>query len=216
MAENIDYQQTLSELRAKIPSYIGGKRLTHTMSVEREAASLAGIFSLDETQTFKLRAAALLHDITKEKKSNEQLELCERFGIEVSDYDRAAPKTFHAKTGAALAMADFPDIADSEVASFIRFHTTGRENMTLGEKLLYLADYIEPERDFEDCKKLRRLFYDKLKKLYVSDTAALCQHLNRVLVASFDMTLTGLIGDGSFISVETVQSRNYLLKELYE
>lgn len=200
---------TLTELRQSVAGYISGKRLSHTLAVETECESLANIFALDEAQTEKLRIAALLHDITKQKTTEEQIALCRSFGIPYTEQDVLSPKVFHARTGAAVAKRDFPALADQTVCDAIRCHTVGKPDMTLLDKLLFLADYIEPTRTFEDCVRLRALFYDALP-----DTAPKrLSHLNRILITALDMTISDLIGSGALIAIETMSTRNALLSE---
>jgi len=184
-------------LRKEILNYISGQRYEHTLAVEEECVKLAEIFKLNQTETDKLRIAALLHDITKELDVQEQVVLCERFNIVYSGF---TPKLFHAPTGASLARNDFPTIVDDLVYNAIRLHTTGGENMNLFEKLLYLADYIEPTRTFPDCKRLRKYFYKTLS-------------LNDTLILSFDMTIENLITNKEHINIKTIKARNFLLEQ---
>lgn len=193
------------KLKDDIARYISGKRYLHTLAVERECENLSRIYSLDTADAEHLSVAALLHDITKEQKTEGQILLCKTYAIPVSDQDRLSPKTFHAKTGAYLAREDFPSLTDDVVFGCIRWHTTGRAAMTLPEKLLYLADYIEDTRDFPDCIELRCYFYSRV------DTSDKFILLNETLVLSFDMTIRNLLDEGGIINPDTVNSRNYLL-----
>ena len=198
---------TRDELRREIAGYVSGKRLAHTYAVERESEALAHIFSLDADMTEKLCCAALLHDLTKQKTAEEQLELCRRFGIAYTPCDLAAPKVFHAMTGAALARELFPEVADETVCACIRYHTVGRPDMTLPEKLLFLAAYIEDTRTFADCVELRRLFYDGLPQSLPERLI----HLDRIMVTAYDMTVRCLLEENAVISPDTVAARNALL-----
>ncbi|MBQ7828562.1 MAG: hypothetical protein IJ386_09905, partial [Clostridia bacterium] len=112
--------------------------------------------------------------------------------------------TLHAITCAAMARVDFD--APVAVTAAIACHTTGKENMTLLDKLLFLADYIEPTRKFEDCIRVRRYFYE--------DTVdqPLEKRLNATLLLAFDLTISGLIEEGRPIHPQTIKSRNFLLK----
>lgn len=197
-------EAVLDEIRAVLPEYISGKRLLHTLSVEAEAEALGKAFGLSETEIYKLRCSALLHDLTKEKKLDAQIELCNRFGIPYTDEDVRSPKVFHAFTGAFLARELFPNLVDEVIFDGIKYHTTGRENMTLFEKIIYLADYIEPQRTFDDCVKLRELFYSVEKPD--------AEHLDKVLLVSFDMTLRCLIEENAPMHSATVRARNFLVK----
>ncbi len=200
-------EKRLETLRERVSGILSGKRLTHTFGVEREIASLAALYMPEEE--YRLRAAALLHDITKECSSKKQLQLCEEFGIIISETEKRMPKTFHAMTGEKVAARDFPDIADGFILSMIRWHTTGRAGMTLPEKLLYLADYIEDTRTFDDCVKLRRVFYEGLDG--AKDAGERLALLDRTLILSFDMTIMGLLEEGTPIHHDTVEARSDLL-----
>lgn len=197
-------ETVLDGIRSILPNHISGKRLLHTVSVEAEAEAIGKLFDLSEAEIYKLRCAALLHDLTKEKKLDGQIELCERFGIPYTDEDVKSPKVFHAFTGAFLARELFPDLVDETVFNGIKYHTTGREDMTLFEKIIYLADYIEPQRTFEDCVRLRELFYSA-ENFDIT-------HLDKVLLVSFDMTLRCLIEENAPMHSATVRARNFLVK----
>ena len=157
---NLDLKRlTVEQLRPVALSYLKAKRVRHVLGVEEEAIRLAEKYGADVE---KARFAALLHDATKKLDLDEQLALCARYRIELDDLERRALKLLHAKTGAALARDVFG--ADDDVCSAILWHTTGRPNMTLLEKVVYLADYIEPNRDFDGVDTLRKAVYEDLDK----------------------------------------------------
>ena len=193
----------LHKLEAAITGRMDGYRLAHTLAVKEECLTLAKLFALSEKDTNSLAAAALLHDLTKAMKHPQQVELAKKLGVDLSPEDLTSPKVLHSRTGAAVAKAEFG--ASDEIAAMIACHTTGKENMTLSEKLLYLADYIEPTRTFEDCVILRRYFYE-------NGDADWLVHLDRTLVLSFDMTIRLLLDDRFHIHTETIKSRNFLLQ----
>ena len=103
----------------------------------------------------KLRRAAILHDCTKYWSLEEHLALCDQYGVALDDMERVTEKLLHAKTGAILARYVFGQ--DDEVYDAIFYHTTGRANMSLAGKILYIADYIEPNRDFPEVEQMRAL-----------------------------------------------------------
>lgn len=179
-------------------------RFAHTCAVAEEALRLAALFELSEKNAEALHIAALLHDCTKGLKYSEQLALADKLGVKLSADDLACPKVLHSLTGAAVAKEDF-GVSD-EISDMIACHTTGKVNMTLPEKLLYLADYIEPTRTFEDCVTLRHYFYDNIP-------ADLHQHLNETLIRSFDQTIKLLIDETCYIHTLTIKTRNFLLKD---
>lgn len=155
---NLDLERlTIEELRPIAMSYLKAKRRAHVLGTEATAAALAQRYGADVE---KARVAALLHDSTKRFSPQEQLALCERYGIAPDEGERRAPRLLHAVTGAALARSVFG--ADEEICGAIRWHTTGRPGMTLLEKIIYLADYMEPTRDFDGVEELRRAVWADL------------------------------------------------------
>ena len=197
-------EEDLQSLRERVRPYLTEKRYTHTLAVERCAARLGEIY-LPE-RVMKLRAAALLHDITKRLDLEKQLQYFAKFDIIIGKFDMMSPKTFHARTAAALIPQDFPDFADPEVISGVRWHTTGHCDMTVFEAIVYLADYIEETRTFPDCVKLRRYFDGGLSA--GDDPNDL---LILTMVKSFDLTVACLLEEGAAIDLDTVGARNYFL-----
>ena len=174
------------------------------------AARLGALYAPEKIPM--LRAAALLHDLTKERSREEQILLAARAGLTVTACDLHAPKTFHARTAAELIPEQYPEFADGELISCVRWHTTGRAEMTLCEKLIYLADYVDMSRSFPDCVRLRNYFWDaRPEEMNESERE---EHLLRTLLLSFDMTLTSLINEGSLTSVESVGARNSIIAKL--
>ena len=202
-------EEQINDLRNDVSSRMSEKRFKHTAEVEKMAVRLADIYAPDKKDI--LRVSALLHDVTKEFSTEKQLQICEEFGIITTKQDILTPKTLHAKTAAQLIPVLYPQFADDEVISAVRWHTTGRADMTICEKLIYLADYIDESRTFDDCVKLRQMFFTPdLIKMSEGDRLL---HLNKVLVTSFDMTISGLIKDNVLISEDTVSARNSLILE---
>lgn len=144
-------------LREQSYTYLSPKRIPHVQGCEWEAVRLAKRWGESEEDAAE---AGILHDITKKLVLSEQLILSEKYGIINDTYETANVKLLHAKTGAALAR-DLFNISD-RVYSAIRWHTTGKPDMTLLEKIIYMADYIEPNRDFPGVDKLRKLAYEDL------------------------------------------------------
>ena len=152
-----------------------------------------------------------MHDVTKELSLSEQVALSQRLGLAVSEGDLLSPKTFHARTAAKLIVTEFEEFSDPMVTEAVRWHTTGHAGMTLTEKLLYLADYIDLSRTFENCVVLRRYFWgaepekmdDNAKNALLRDT----------LLLSYDMTVRDLLAEGTPIAVDTMEARNEVLLE---
>ena len=156
-----------------------------------------------------LRAAALLHDITKEKRAEEQLEM---LGADATELDRRSPKTLHAKTAGTVIVSEFSEFSDAEVLSCVRWHTTGRADMTVCEAIIYLADYIDESRTFDDCVALRNYFWGKEpQNMSEADRE---RHLWETILLSFDMTVRALEEEGAPISPETIEARASVIGRL--
>lgn len=201
-------EAALDALRKELSHRVTGKRFLHTLGVEKEIARLGERYLPNDIS--RLRAAGLLHDITKEYSTEEQLALCARYGIRVTEADRLSPKIFHARTAPYVISDEFPAFADPVILDAIAKHTTGAREMSLFAKLLYLADYIEETRTFSDCVTLREAFWAPMDKL---EPAARIEHLNRILLRSYDMTIAALIEEGSIVAPATVDARNALIEE---
>ena len=205
-------KQAVDELRRCVKEYLTEKRYGHTLGVEREAAHLGEIFLPEEV--LKLRCAALLHDITKKLSYEEQTALCREFEIDLCEEELAAPKLLHAKTAAALVKRDFPQYAHEDVVSGVRWHTTGYAGMTVFESIVYLADYIEDTRTFEDCVKLREYFYREIANAKTDEEKNTV--LEKTMVESFNMTIQGLISENGLVDRNTVEARNDFILRLRE
>jgi len=133
----------LKKIRKAMEKTLDSKRYEHTLAVEYTAAALAMRYgaSIKEAQL-----AGLLHDCAKCQSDEKRLSICEKNNIGVSEYERRNPSLLHAKVGAFLAAEEY-GVADQDVICAILNHTTGRPGMSLLEKIVFVADYIEPGRD---------------------------------------------------------------------
>lgn len=198
---NIDF------LRHTVREYYTEKRYEHVLSVEAEAMKLGQTFLPDRINS--LRAAALLHDITKKYNYEKQLQCCADFGIILNN--PVSPEILHAVTGAAVAKRDFPAYTDIDILNSIRWHTTGRWGMTVFESIIFLADYIEPLRTYEKCVSVRNDLYAELDN--AKTDVEQIEALNHAVVQSLDNTITYLIHKKTIIDVDTVSARNYYLSK---
>jgi len=202
--------EMLDGLRDRVRSGMSEWRFVHTAEVEKMAVRLGELYAPDKLDV--LRAAALLHDVTKEKSTEEHFEIMKAYGVEISELDRISPKTLHAKTAALVIPDEFPEFADAEVISCVRWHTTGRADMTLCEALIYLADYIDESRKFDDCVILRNYFWNELPQNMTAEERE--RHLWQTILISFDFTVKSLVDEDSLISPETVDARNSVICRL--
>ena len=181
---------SLSQLRPVALSYLKHKRIPHVLGTEQEAIRLAERYGADVE---KARVAALLHDCTKKLEMPEQLALCRQYGIELDELEQKALKLLHAKTGAAIARDVYG--VDNEIYRAIWWHTTGHADMTLLEKIIYLADYIEPSRDFPGVNDLRNCVYEDLDK---------------GLLMGLQMTIDEMTEMGNPVHHATMEARDWL------
>lgn len=186
-------QLELPELRACSYSMVRAKRIPHIRGTEEEAVRLAARWGVDETLA---RRAAILHDCTKYLNLDEQLALCAQFGVELDGLEQQAVKLLHSKTGACMAKHIFGET--EQVYQAIFWHTTGKPDMSMAEKVIYLADYIEPTRRFEGVERLRRLAYEDIDK---------------ALLLGMEMTIEEMKQRGNPIHVNTQGARDWLLEQ---
>lgn len=203
MIDNI----TFNFVKETVKSYQDEKRFTHTEGVANEAYALGMIYMPSFAD--KLRLAGYLHDITKCFSQERQLALCEEYGIEVN-LDKLTPKLLHARTGCEFARRLFgKEIVDDEIYSAIIHHTTGIAGMSLFDTIIYIADYIEVNRTFDDCVKLRKYFYDNIEKAQSGEEKK--EVLRKTVVLSFNYTIEDLIKEDKRIDSDTIDARNYFL-----
>ncbi len=194
-------------LRGKVSSEMSEKRYLHTLAVEDMARRLSELYCPEKKS--KLRAAALLHDMTKELSYEEHIAIFKEHGESLLPEDLRAPKTFHARSAAILISMIYPEFSDIEIINAVRYHTTGCASMTLFEKIIYLADYIDETRKYDECVKLRNMFWDAQPQKM--EMAERLEHLDNVLLEALNMSIDSLIDDGKIISCDTVAARNSLI-----
>ena len=192
----------LSRLREEIKGELSAYRLAHTLAVEEEAKEIAKWYLPQNIN--EISAAALLHDITKECSTAEQIALCQRYGLPVSEEELASPKILHAKTAAAVIADRYPAYATDAILDAVAKHTTGAKEMSLFAMILYLADYTEKTRTFADCVRLRAFFWGKnLADMTEGERRV---HLEKTLLFSFEMTISDLLREGRPIAFDTQEA----------
>lgn len=199
-------------MNSKIISYLkenlSKQRFEHTLSVAEECMYFADVFRLSEKERDTLYLAALFHDITKENTPDEHIEMCRVYNIEYNEAYLSTPALFHALTGGRYAAELFPSVCTDEIINLISTHTTGCENMSLLQKILFTADSTEKTRQHKSCIELRNYFRDNLKE---TDPEVL---LDRTVIMSLDSTIKHLIQTNRPIDPQTVNTRNHLLKNV--
>ncbi len=180
-------------IQAEVEKRLSPKRFAHTLGTVECAVGLARRFGADEE---KARLAALLHDVTKEWSSSEQLNFFSKHGIMICNAQKLTPQLFHAISGAIVAKETFG--MDDAVCDAIRSHTTGRVGMSVLEQVLWLADLIEPGRDFPGVEEIR---------------AIAKEDLSRAVCAGMSHSIAFLLEHDRLIDTQMVDARNWLLSE---
>ncbi|MBQ8797468.1 MAG: nicotinate (nicotinamide) nucleotide adenylyltransferase [Oscillospiraceae bacterium] len=181
------------ELEKQVTFLLKENRVAHVLGCRDTAVELAKKWGADVTDAAR---AALLHDITKALDGPLQLTLCNAYGMILDKFSTQNPKTLHALTGSLVADRIFGE--NPAVVAAIRSHTTGKADMNMLEKIIYVADYMEPNRDFPGVEELRRLAYTDI---------------NKALKLGLEMTLAMLREQGKEVSTESQQALAFLEAE---
>lgn len=179
-------------IEEKLIKSIGIKRYNHSIGVMETSINLAKLYNCDLD---KARMAGLLHDCAKFCDSIYLLKMAKDFDIILDDIMLSNHELIHGPLGSKIAEKVY-SIKDKEILDSIYYHTTGRENMTLLDKIIYISDYIEPGRSFPGVNEFRDLAMKDLDK---------CVRL------SMENTLKYLMDKGKLIHLDTIRARNYML-----
>ncbi|MGN0407010.1 MAG: bis(5'-nucleosyl)-tetraphosphatase (symmetrical) YqeK [Bacteroides sp.] len=153
--------ERIEDITEKLKKKLTPGRFTHTLGVAYTAACMAMRYGENMEKAY---IAGLLHDCAKCISDEEKIRRCEENGIEITESERDNPSLLHAKLGAWYAWHKY-DVRDEEICSAIRFHTTGRPYMTLLEKIIFVADYIEPNRNkAPDLERIRHICFEDIDK----------------------------------------------------
>jgi predicted HD superfamily hydrolase involved in NAD metabolism len=190
MAES--HTDKMERFRAILKQRLTEKRFYHCCMVSKEAARLAEKYGADME---KAEFTGLVHDIEKDTPTDEQLRTIEKYSIILNDVEKAAPKLLHAISGAAVLKYEH-NVTDADIINAVRYHTTARAGMSLLEKIIYLADYISADRDYEGVDELRQTIYSSLEK---------------GLDEALDYSVGELLQKHAPIHIDTVMARNELI-----
>ncbi len=180
---------TREDYRAIVRPFLSEKRMYHSECVAAEAEKLAKAYGADSEKAW---IAGILHDIMKEVPYTEQLKRMDEFGIILTELEQGAPKLWHAILGAAYIRQEL-GIHDPDIADPVLYHTTARANMTLPEKIVFMADYISADRKFDGVTELRKAAYDDLDHAVllgcgytIQDLSAHCLAIHPDTVAAYN------------------------------
>lgn len=182
----------IDEMKQYLKENLLENRYNHTLRVMETAVKLAEINEVDRK---KAEIAALGHDIAKNMTIDELKDIIEKNNITLALDEEKTPELWHAMVSPILG-AEIFKIKDDEILSAMRWHTTGKEDMTKLEKIIYIADMIEPGRNFNGVERLREIAF---------------KDLNKGILSCLTHSLKYLLDKGFPININSVKARNYLL-----
>lgn len=157
----------MKKIKKYLKKHLTKDRYHHTLGVAYTAMAMAMKYNPDVTNSDfikKAEIAGLLHDCAKCMDNDSKLKICDKYQISCSDFEIAHPYLLHGKVGAHIAKTKF-DINDEDILQAITWHTTGRPNMSLLEKIIFIADYIEPSRrPIPELDYIRKLAFEDIDK----------------------------------------------------
>lgn len=187
----------LSDLKiiASLKSRLEEKRFFHSLNVADAAKELAEIYGCDVQKAYY---AGLVHDCTKNTPADKQLDIIKSGGIELTELEKNSPKLWHAVSGSIFMQTEY-GISDKDMISAVRYHTTGKADMSLLEKIVYVADFTSAERNYKNVEEIR---------------AFAKSDIDRAVFEGADFCIKELTARGSLIHPDTVAARDYYRKEI--
>ena len=153
VADGMQTQMRDEQFKAILRTRLSEYRYHHSLCVAEEAARLARRYGADEGKAY---TAGILHDIMKDTDKNAQLQILADFAILLDEVEQVSPTLWHARSGEVF-LRHILQVADEEILTAVRYHTTGRAGMSLLEKILFVADFTSADRTYEDVEEMRRL-----------------------------------------------------------
>ena len=201
-------EEMLQNLRNRISSMMSEHRYRHTIGVEKMAVYLAG-HCLPQKK-LEISAAALLHDITKEFSYSRHIDIIEKAKISVDAETLSTPSVLHSFTASYIVRREFADFADAHILSAIEKHTLGDEDMSVFDKIIFLADFIEETRTYPDSITTAKFVKSSMRKKFLAHNL---QILDRACIMEFDSTLAHLERCGKPVNIRTVMARNSFISK---
>ncbi|NLK67573.1 MAG: HD domain-containing protein [Clostridiaceae bacterium] len=187
----------IEDMKIKLQQSLNEKRYLHSIGVMDECEKLALHYEADVN---KARIAGLLHDCAKNISQSEENTLLNKYEIKLDDIQKQSHALVHGILGMYVAREKY-NINDEEILDAIYWHTTGRAGMTLLEKIVFIADYIEPARTFDDTEEIRKNAYEDI---------------DRAIVLSADSTIRYLLERKKLVHPLTLDTRNDAILTLYK
>lgn len=184
---------TIDEMKVQLEKELSPRRFTHSLNVMLTAVRLAKDYNEDGE---KAAVAGLLHDCARNIRGAKVFELCEKYGIMIDEVSAVQPELLHGPLGSRIAGTVY-GIEDKAVLEAIGCHTTGKYNMGLLDKIIFIADYIEPGRKFKGVEEVRK---------------AARKNLDLAVLMALDKTILHVVGKKALIHTDTVKARNYIIR----
>ena len=197
----------IEELRHRVEERMSKKRFLHSLGVEKMAAYI-GQRVLPESVS-ELRAAALLHDISKEYSEAEYFLTIKKHNLTLTEEDLATPPLWHSITAPGVVADEFSEYADEDVLSAVYNHTVGSPDMSVFDEIILLSDYIEEGRQYKACIDLREKFLADLAATDASDEAVLALH--RAVAESLTNNINEFVSRGKSFHKRTGETRDAIL-----
>jgi predicted HD superfamily hydrolase involved in NAD metabolism len=182
----------VNEIKSKLKQALPHRRFNHSVNVMKCAAELAFRYNEDRDKAI---LSGLLHDCARGIKTSEAFKLCKKYNIEVDSITSVQPVLLHGPLGACIAAEEY-GVNDESILRAIRFHTTGYENMDMLTKIIIIADYIEPGRNFPGVDEIRKIAFEDIEE---------------ALVKALDSTIKYIIAKEALIHPDTVRTRNFIV-----
>lgn len=176
----------------KLEKVLTPKRFAHSLNVMKMSVDLAKKYCEDVK---KAEIAGLLHDCARDIRGGSVFRLCEKYNISTDEITCAQPELLHGPIGSFVAKEEY-GIHDKMIESAIYCHTTGRASMGMLDKIVFIADYIEPDRSFPGVEEVRELVY---------------RDMDKAMIAALNMTIIYVVSKGALIHPDTINARNSIL-----
>lgn len=196
----------LSSLRDAVKKLLSKERFIHTLGVE-QAAECIGERVLPE-RISELRAAALLHDVTKCLTKDEHFRYIRLGNVKLTDEDYKTVNAYHSFSAPGFIKENLPLFSTQDILDAVFNHTLGAPDMNLFSTVIFIADYVEEGRQYDDCRKVREFLYNALKKSF--DKAGAIRALRCACVMSIEYTEHSLALRGIEINSKTIITKNSL------
>ena len=185
----------LGKITEYLEENLSARRFKHSINVASEAEKLANKYGAD---VVKAKIAGLVHDCAREKKRERMIEYVLEEGLQLDAVTTEVKELLHGAAAIHICKKQF-EIFDEEILSAVMYHTTGRADMSLLDKVVFLADYIEPAREFPEIEELKKLSYTDI---------------DNAMLFAYDTTIKYVISKKGLIHPNSIIGRNDILIKL--